>query len=274
MRDDEESATLAAALADSCSRLGERRARTAGTICRRAVAADDFDGSVAECECITPRGLGFGGGAPAAETDDRAVLARALPRVPPTDVSGRPGRCERGDTSDLSACRCSRPEREDDGCSVLAGWPMGGEVERPGDAIVRNVLILLCKPAERALMRFVMLLRPLVLRELSRGSADTLLGPLLRRPTRPLAEPTRGEGCSVATMARSGDGDRRLPMDEFDCTEEDRRTPEGIRHGMARPHVAPPVPPSKSLLVSSSKRSCCCSCWLVASIWVLICENW
>lgn len=95
-----------------CSRLGERRARTAGTFCRRD-EAELLGGSTLG----TTRGLGFGGGAPA------LACTRALTSVPDIERGG-PNRGALGEDSTFVVSLC-RDVRDEEGCS--------GEFERPGE---------------------------------------------------------------------------------------------------------------------------------------------
>mmetsp|Transcript_66356 Transcript_66356/g.149050 ORF Transcript_66356/g.149050 Transcript_66356/m.149050 type:complete len:208 (-) Transcript_66356:644-1267(-) len=202
----------------------------------------------------------------------RAELrALRLPNVP--GIEGAPKRDARGDGSTLSAGLVCNEVRDEQGCA-------GGELERPGEA----------EATARALDAAVLCSNPLAVCARSKdfagrafvlGASRKPLSNLLVAGHPPLL--VRGDGRIATKDAQSAEGERdrrpALPVLEFDCTEEERRTPEAERQLPGRqrllPLTAPPVPPSaSSLLSSSSRRSCCWSCAEVVCIWLLIKENW
>lgn len=150
-------------------------------------------------------------------------------------------------------------------------------MERPGDGIrgvlkVALVAPVRCGGAPRAdiedilgsLARLVFMGVP----------PDASLGALVSRLIGRLPLKRGDSRCPPIGAERSpGDCERRLPALEFDCTEEERRTPDTGRQD-ARHWVALSTPGSASLLRSSSSRSCCLSCSAVERIWLLIREYW
>lgn len=241
--------------------LGGRLARTEGQFCLRSTELI-LGGS----KC---RGLGAGGGAPARA--DRRALLMAAPVLPSVPVRARDMEelmgLTRGETSALIVPpdpRCNEDLDKED-CSPLRP---PGELERVGERTRGAVVVgrgASCKPE-----RFRWLLRALARRLLCSSPPCPRRGD--GRKPEPELEPAPGAARSAA-----GDCERRLPAEEVDCTEEERRTPEEGRQerGAARlPLVTPPVEPSLPTLSSSSSLSCCCNSSMVACIWLLMSENW
>lgn len=176
-------------------------------------------------------------------------MALALQGAVPLEGEEDPGCVARGDKgipSALSIALCS---------AALEGDGLKPELDLEGDGACRCERVL-CAP-------FLSLAdRGDVFGGLIAGVSRGLLE---RRPTAG-PPPGRGDGRKPITRDRSvGGWEWRLPVLEFDCTDEERRTPGG-RHVAVRHNALPmpPVPPSASLLSSSRSLSCCCNWSVVA----------
>jgi len=259
--------------------LGGLRERTAGTIWRRALGGF----AASEWPVWPIRGLTFGD--PVALDDP--ILVRALANAPAAE-GGPPKRESLGEASALFLGPRSVSEVLDELCCIWL-WLLPGDCERPGEvAWPRGACkgcrldVLAARPCAKPDAAVPEGTREVRSVRLPRADIEVFsaLSRAVPRPRVLAAAPlalVRGELRKPTRAARSveGDCDLRLPTEEVDCTDEDRRTPEYCRHaaGLQSP-AAPPVPPSVSLPNSSISLSCCRSCSLVAVTWLLISENW